>query len=78
MYRSDDRGRGLRETLVEAEGKAVKEQAARKRLRARVHEVQQELQDAMRKCKTLENNVSAQEAELVKAHKSAEAARIEA
>ena len=33
----------LREALVEAEGKAVKEQAARKKLKARVNNVQQEL-----------------------------------
>ena len=65
-------------TLVEAKGKAVKEQAARKRLKARVNKIQQELQDALRKCETLEHNASAQEAELAKARKSAEVARIEA
>ena len=39
----------LRKALVEAEGKAVKEQAARKKIKARVNEVQQELQDMVRK-----------------------------
>ena len=68
----------LRKALAEAEGKAVKEQAARKKLKARVNEVQQELEDAVRKCKTLEHNASAQEAELAKARKSAETARSEA
>ena len=68
----------LREALVEAKGKAVKEQAARKKLKARVNEVQQELQDAVRKCETLEHNASAQEAEIAKARKSAETARSEA
>ena len=68
----------LKEALAEAEGKAVKEQAARKKLKARVNEVQQELQDAVRKCETLEHNVLAQEAELAKARKSAEMARSEA
>ena len=68
----------LRQALVEAGGKAVKEQAARKRLKVRVNEVQQELQDAVRKCETLEHNASAQEVELSEARKSAEAARIEA
>ena len=68
----------LKKALAEAEGKAVKEQATRKKLKARVNKVQQELQDAVRKCETLEHNASAQEAELVKARKSAEAARIEA
>ena len=33
----------LKAALVEAEGKVVKERAARKRLKARVNEVQQEL-----------------------------------
>ena len=42
------------EALVKAEGKAVKELLTRKRLKARVNEVQQELQDAVRKCETLE------------------------
>ena len=68
----------LKKALAEAEGKAVKEQAARKRLKAWVNEVQQEPQDALRKCETLEHNVSAQEAELAKACKSAETARSEA
>ena len=40
----------LKKALAEAEGKAVKEQAARKKLKARVNEVQQELQDVVRKC----------------------------
>ena len=68
----------LRKALVEAEGKAVKEQAARKKLKARVNEVQQELQDAVRKCETLERDASAQETELAKARQSAEMARNEA
>ena len=42
----------LKEALGEAKGKAVKEQAARKKLKARVNEVQQELQDAVTKCET--------------------------
>ena len=57
----------LRKALGEAEEKAVQQQAARKKLKARVKEVQQELQDAVKKCETLENNVSAQEVELTKA-----------
>ena len=39
----------LKKALAEAEGKAVKEQAARKKLKARVNKVQQDLQDAVRK-----------------------------
>ena len=48
----------LKEALPEAEGKDVKEQAARKKLKARVNEVQQELQDAVKKCEVLESDVS--------------------
>ena len=68
----------LKKALAEAEGKAVKEQAARKKLKARVNEVQQELQDAVRKCETLERDASAQETELAKACQGAEIARNEA
>ena len=68
----------LKEALAEAEGKAVKEHAARKKLKARVNEVQQELQDAVRKCETLERDASAQETELAKARQSAETSRNEA
>ena len=57
----------LRKALGEAEEKAVQQQAARKKLEARVKEIQQELQDAVKKCETLENDASAQEAELTKA-----------
>ena len=68
----------LRKTLGEAEEKAVQQQAARKKLEARVKEIQQELQDAVKKCETLENDASAQEAELTKARQGAETARNEA
>ena len=68
----------LRKALGEAEGKAVQQQAARKKLKARVKEIQQELQDAVKKCETLENYVSAQEAKLTKARQSVETARNEA
>ena len=58
----------LKKALAEAEGKAVKEQAARKKLKARVNEVQQELEDAVKKCEDLEHDASVQETELAKAH----------
>ena len=51
----------LKKALAEAEGKAVKEQAARKKLKARVNEIQQELLDAVRKCGALEGDVSARD-----------------
>ena len=43
----------LRKALGEAEEQAVQQQVARKKLEARVKEVQQELQDAVNKCETL-------------------------
>ena len=68
----------LKNALTEAEGKAVQQQAARKKLKARVKEIQQELRDAVKRCETLENDASAQEAELTKARQGAETARNEA
>ena len=68
----------LRKALGEAEEKAVQQQAARKKLEARVKEIQQELQDAVKKCETLEHDASAQGDELAKARRSAETARNEA
>ena len=64
--------------MGEAEEKAVQQQAARKKLKARVKEVQQELQDAVKKCETLEHDASARGAEFTKACQSAETARNEA
>ena len=68
----------LKKALAEAEGKAVKEQAAWTKLKPWVNEVQQELKDAVKKCEALERDVSVQEAELAKACQSAEVARNEA
>ena len=68
----------LKKALAEAKEKAVKEQAARKKLKARVNEIQQELQDTVRKCETLERDASVRETELAKARQSAETARNEA
>ena len=49
----------LKNALTEAEEKAAKEEAARKKVKARVNEVQQELQDAVKKCEALECDVFA-------------------
>ena len=67
----------LKKALAEAEGKAIKEQAARKKLKARLNEVQQELQDAVKKYEALEGDASAREAKLSKARQREEAARVE-
>ena len=68
----------VKKVLSVAEEKAAKEQAARKKLKARLNEVRQELQDAVKKCETLECDVSARENELAKARQSAEEARVDA
>ena len=68
----------LKKALGEAEEKAVQQQAARKKLKARVKEVQQELPDAVKKCEALEHDASVQRAELAKARQSAKTARNEA
>ena len=68
----------LKKALAEAEGKAIKEQAAHKKLKARLNEVQQELRDAVKKCETLEGDISARDTELAKARQIAEEARVEA
>ena len=67
----------LKKALAKAKERAAKEQAARKKLKARLNEVQQELQDAVKKCETLECDVSARETELAKARQSTEDARVE-
>ena len=68
----------LKRALAEAEEKAAKEKAAREKHEARLDEVQQELQDAISKCKALEHQVSDQKSELEKAHQSAQEALNEA
>ena len=68
----------LRKALPVAEGKVAQQQAARRKLKARVGEVQRELQDVVKKCEALEREASAQEAELTQARQSIEATRNEA
>ena len=68
----------LKAALAKAQERAAEEQFVREKHEARLHEVQQELQDAVKKCETLERDVSAQETELAKARQSAEESRVEA
>ena len=68
----------LKKALAKAEERAAKEQAAREKHEAKVGEVQQELQDAVKKCESLERNIADQETELAKARQSAQDARVEA
>ena len=68
----------LKKALAEAQKKAAKEKAAHEKHEVRVDEVQQELQDAVKKCKSLERNIADQETELAKARQSTRDARVEA
>ena len=64
--------------MAEAEDKATKEYAAREKQEARVSEVQQELQDVVKKYESLEHDYKTQESELAKARQCVQDARAEA
>ena len=68
----------LKKVLAEAQKKAAKEQATREKHEGRVDEVQQELQDTVKKCESLERNIADQESELAEARQSAQDAWVEA
>ena len=68
----------LKKALAKAEDKAAKECASCGMHEARVSEVQQELQDAVKKNESLERDSKTQESELAKALQSAQDARGEA
>jgi chromosome segregation ATPase len=56
----------LKKALAEAEDKAAKERAVHEKQEARVSEVQQELQDAVKKYGSLEGDSKTQESELAR------------
>ena len=68
----------LKKALSEAEGKAAKERAEREKKEARVGEVQQELQEFVKKYESLERDSKMQGSELVKALENAQNAKAEA
>ena len=68
----------LKKAVAEAEKKAAKDQAIREKHEARVIEVQQELQEAVRRCETSEQSLKDKESELTKARQAAHDARGEA
>ena len=68
----------LKKALSEAEDKAAKERIEREKQEARVNEVQQELQDFVRKYESLERDSKTQESELAKALQSVQDAKAEA
>ena len=65
----------LKKAVAKAEEKAAAEQALREKCEARVIKVEQELQQAVKKCETLEPSLTEKESELTKAHQAASDAR---
>ena len=68
----------LKKALSEAEDKAALECKEREKQSARVGEVQQELRNLGKKCESVEHDLKAKEAELVKALMSLKYAKAEA
>ena len=65
----------LKKVVAEAEKKAAAEQALREKHEARVIKAEQELQEAVKKCETLERSLTEKESELTKAHQATSDAR---
>ena len=65
----------LKKVVPEAEKKAAAEQALREKHEAKVIEVEQELQEAVKRCETLEHSLTEKESELTQAHQAARDAR---
>ena len=68
----------LKKAMSEAEDKAAKERTEHEKQDARVNEVQQELQDFVKKYESLERDSKTQESELAKARQSAQDAKVKA
>ena len=68
----------LKKALSEVEDKAAKERTEREKQGARIDEVQQDLQDFVKKFESLERDSKTQESELAKARQSALDAKAEA
>ena len=60
----------LKKAVAAAEEKAAAEQALREKHKARVIEAEQELQEAVKKCETLEQSLTEKESELARAHQA--------
>ena len=65
----------LKKAVAEAEKKAATERVLREKHEARVMKAEQELQEVVRKCETLEQSLTEKESELTKAHQAAHDAR---
>ena len=68
----------LKKAVAEADKKAAAEQALREKHEARVIEAERELQEAVKKSKTLEQSLAGKESELAQALQATEDAREEA
>ena len=64
--------------MAEAEKKATAKQALREKHEARVIEAERELQEAVKKCETLEQSLSGKESKLSQSRQAASDARGEA
>ena len=60
----------LKKVVAEAEKKAATEQTLREKHEARAIKAEQELQEAISKCETLEQSLAEKESELTKAHQA--------
>ena len=67
----------LKRAVAEAEKKAATERTLREKHEARVIKAEQELQEAVSKCKTLEQSLTEKESELTKARQATSDAREE-
>ena len=76
--RSHDRSGGPEEGGVRAEDRAAKERIEREKQEAQIGEVQQELQDFVKKYESLERDSKTQGSELAKALENAQNAKAEA
>ena len=61
----------LKKAVAEAERKAAAERALHEKHEARVIEVEQELQEVVKRCEALEQSLTKKESELTKAHQAA-------
>ena len=61
----------LKRAVAKAEEKAATEQALRKKHEARVIEAEQEFEEAVKKCETLEQSLTEKESELARVHQAA-------
>ena len=65
----------LKKAVAEAEKKAAAEQALHEKHKARVIEAERELQEAVKKCETLENSLAGKESEFSQARQAVSGAR---